>query len=146
MFTTMLRFKTILSAQSTCWSQLPSQIFNADFQQVPTRAGFLRYMYISTPSARGSCLKISPPPKYFISIQVGGALFNDLIFIFRLFGSCVDKAKLSTLLFHTMNFRRMGIRVYISANSGNQKVKQNSCETQRQQFSGQSFGKLYLRS
>ena len=60
----------------------------ADFEQVPTRAGFVRFMSISTPSTRGSWLKINPPPKYSISIQVGGALLNDLMFILRLLGSC----------------------------------------------------------
>ena len=69
----------------------------ADFEQVPTRAVFVRYMSISIPSARGCDWKSTHPLKYLVSVQVGGALYNDLIFIFRLFGSCVDKAKLSTL-------------------------------------------------
>ena len=32
--------------------------------------------------------KSTPPPKYSISIQVGGALLNDLMFILRVLGSC----------------------------------------------------------
>ena len=37
----------------------------ADFEQVPTRAGFVRFMSISTLSARGFWLKINPPSQIF---------------------------------------------------------------------------------
>ena len=89
-------------------------------------------------------MKINPHSQIFG--QYSGwwiTLFNDLIFILRFLGSCFGIAQLCTLLSQSfskiptrMIFRRMGIRVYISANSGNQKVKQNSCETRRQQFLG----------
>ena len=126
----------------------------ADFEQVPTRAGFVRFMSISTPSARGSWLKINPPSQIFG--QYSGwwiTLFNDLIFILRFLGRCFGNAQLCTLLSQSfskistrMNFRRMGIRVYISANSGNQKVKQNLMWNPTATVFGQLFGKLYLRS
>ena len=64
---------------------IPVLFSPADFEQVLARAGFVRFISISTPSARGSWLKINPPPKYFISIQVGGALFSHLMFILRFF-------------------------------------------------------------
>ena len=61
----------------------------ADFEQVPTRAGFVRFMSISTLSARGSWLKINTPSQIFG--QYSGwwiTLFNDLMFILRVLGSC----------------------------------------------------------
>ena len=90
----------------------------ADFEQLPTRAGFLRYMYISTPSARGSCLKICPPHKYFISIQVGGALFNDLMFILRLLSSCFGNAQLSILLLQSFSTVSTILQGWISGEWG----------------------------